>query len=120
MRAAPFNHQNDRHYQTLVDDDLLRIARATETRVEVTARLSNAATGLAIGSQCIVREKDGEYDVLHGNMVVAQLPAEAKETLAACVQRAPSLNRVFPCRISRIGPFGGVSLQLDDGKGHES
>ena len=119
MRAAAFNHQNDRHYQTLVDGDLLRISRATETRVEVSAHLSNEATGLAVGSQCIVYERDGEYDVLHGNIVVARLPAEARETLAACARRAPNLNRVFPCRISRIGAFGGVSLQVDEGKDDE-
>jgi hypothetical protein len=118
MRAAQFDHQNDRHYQGLVERDLLRVSRATETRFEVTARVAND-TGLAVGSHCLVHERDGEYDVLHGNIVVARLPEEARDTLAACKQAAPSLNGVFPCRVSRIGAFGSVSLKLDSGADDE-
>ena len=117
-RAARFDHQNHRHYQALVERDLLRVSRATETRFEVSARVAND-TGLAVGSQCLVQERDGEYDVLHGNIVVARLPVEARDTLAACMQAAPSLHGVFPCRVSRIGAFGSVSLRLESGGADE-
>ena len=111
-RAARFDHLNHRHYQAFVERDLLRIARATETHFEVSARLTNGTTGLVVGSHCLVRERGGEYDVLHGNIVVARLPAEAKDTLTACTRVAPSFNGVLPCRVSRIGAFSGISLKL--------
>jgi hypothetical protein len=52
MRAAQFDHQNDRHYQGLVERDLLRVSRATETRFEVTARVANdsGASGLDVAA----------------------------------------------------------------------
>jgi hypothetical protein len=117
-RAARFDHQNHRHYQALVDRDLLRVSRATVTRFEVSARVAND-TGLVVGSHCLVQERDGEYDVLHGNIIVARLPAEARDTLVACKQVAPSLNGVFPCRVSRIGAFGSVSFKLESGADDE-
>jgi hypothetical protein len=32
MRAAAFQHQQHRHYQALVDRDLIRMTRSSETR----------------------------------------------------------------------------------------
>jgi hypothetical protein len=115
-RVAPFDHQNDRYYQALVARDLLRISRATETRFEVNGRLTNGVSGLSVGSHCLVRQNaGGDYEVLHGNVVVARLPAEAKDTLSACEQIAPSLNGIFPCRVTRLGAFGSISLEIDPG-----
>ena len=115
-RAAAFEHQRSRAYQALVDQDLIRASRATEVRFEVTTRLSNSTTGLALGSHCLVRERGGEYEVVHGNLVVAQLPQEACDAIVACKQAAPRLNGVTPCRVSRLGAFGAVSLELDLGE----
>jgi len=115
MRAARFQHQSHRNYQALVDRDLLRISRGTETSFEVSVRLTNATTDLTVGSPCLVRERDGRHEVLHGNIVVARLAPEAQETLAACMHAAPSLSGMIPCRVSRVGSFGGVSLTLDAG-----
>ena len=116
-RAAPFDHQNHRHYQALIDRDLLRVSRATETRFEVSARVAND-TGLLVGSHCLVRERDGEYDVLHGNIVVARLPAEAGDTRGVQAGRTEPQRRL-PCHVSRIGAFGSVSLKLDSGADDE-
>lgn len=115
MRAAAFTHQRSQPYQALVATDLLRLSRETHARFEVTVRLTNDTTGLAVGSRCILRETDGEHDVVHGNVVVARLPAEATDAIAACKEAAPNLNGVIPCRVSRVGAFGGVSLELDVG-----
>jgi hypothetical protein len=119
-RAAAFHHRRHRYYQMLVDGELLRMARATDTRCELSGRLSNQATGLAVGSHCIVRDNRGDYEIVHGNMVVGQLPAEANATLGACRLVAPSLNGAFPCRVTRIGAFGGVSLEIDVGNDNVS
>lgn len=115
MRAAAFENQRSRPYQALVKEDLLRASRSTETRFEVTARLANGGIGLAVGSRCIVRETDGAYEVVYGNMAVGRLPVEANDAISACKEAAPSLNGVIPCRVTRIGVFGGVSLELDTG-----
>lgn len=113
MRAATFHHQNHRPYQALINRDLLRASRGTETRFEVQTRLTDTTSGLVEGSHCIVRETDGEYHVVHGNIVVSHLPVEARETISAYVRVTPSLNGIIPCRVSRVGAFGGVSLELD-------
>ena len=79
MRAAAFEQQRHRHYQALVSEDLLRIARSSETRVEVRCPLTNAGTGLTVGSHCLVRQNDnGECDVVHGNLVVGRLPPTSR------------------------------------------
>jgi hypothetical protein len=113
MRAAAFEQQRHRHYQALVAGDLLRIARSSETRVEVRCPLTNAETGLAVGSQCLVRQSDtGECDLVHGNIVVGRLPPEAQSAISASRQAAPNLQGLLPCRVSSMGAFGTVSLEL--------
>lgn len=112
-RAAPFQHQRSRPYQALVERDLLRISRTTESRFEVNLRLTNSSTGLQVGSRCVLRASEGDHDLLHGNMVVGRLPPEARVTVAACKQGSPSLNGIIPCRVTRLGLLGGVSLELD-------
>jgi hypothetical protein len=114
-RAAQFQHQSHRAFQKLISRDLLRISRGEEIRFELNARLANNTTGLAVGSHCIVLENGGSHDVIHGNIVIARVPAEATEMLAACKQVAPNLNGVFPCRVTRLSAFGGVSLELEPG-----
>jgi len=115
-RAAAFQHQRHRHYQGLVKRDLISMMRSSETRFEVTCALTNPNTGLVVGSRCLVRQNDnGECDVVHGNIVVAHLPPEARGTIDASRARGPSLQDLLPCRVSSMGAFGAVSLELDDG-----
>ena len=93
-RAAAFDHQNHRHYQALVDGDLLRMARTDETRCEVSCPLTNTGTGLSVGSECLLVQNDnGDCDVVHGNVVVGRLPPEARSTIAACQQAAAVCER---------------------------
>lgn len=112
-RAAAFDHQNHRHYQALIDSDLLRMARTEETRCEVTCPLTNTGTGLSVGSECLLVQNDnGDCDVVHGNVVVGRLPPEAKSAIAACQLAAPTFHGIFPCRVSQLGAFGMASFHL--------
>jgi hypothetical protein len=114
-RAASFVHRRSRPYQMLVEQDMIRAARATQTRFEVRVRLSNKGTGITVGTRCIVRESNGKYDLVHGNIVVAHLAPDADDTIRACKQAAPSFNGIIPCCVSRVGEFSSVSLKLDSG-----
>lgn len=118
-RAAAFKHRRHRPYQALIADDLLRLARSTEAAVEVQARLSHRDVAPAVGAQCLVREVNGAYVLIHGNMVLSTLPPEASSVLSRCRDAAPSLNGIIPCRVTRIDPFGGVYLRVEPGEFHE-
>jgi hypothetical protein len=112
-RVARFDHQNHRHYQSLIDGDLFRLARSTDTRFEINVRLSNGGEGLAVGSDCLIRpNRVGDFEVVHGNIVVAGVPSAARDALSAWERIAPALNGLFPCRVIRLGTFGAITLEL--------
>lgn len=112
MRAQEFKHQNHEPYQKMVDHDLLSAARQTQLRRELTCRLAKSDAEVVEGSTCVVRASGDGFEVLHGNNVVAKLGTEARDSVAAYQKATPSLNGLLPCRVTRVGVLGAVTLEV--------
>jgi hypothetical protein len=117
IRAASFKQMRSGPYQALVDANLFALSRATTTTYGLSARMLNSTTGLSVGGSCLVvaGTAEDEYLVVHGNIVVANLPPEASPIMRSLKQIAPALNGVFPCRVVRETGFGGLMLEVDPG-----
>lgn len=114
LRAKSFKHQRHHAYQRLIDHDLLKLARSNDVTREITGRRSDAGSDLEPGTPCFIRNGSaGDYDVVHGNVVIAKVPPEARDVIDSCSVAAPSLQGVIPCRVVRVGKFGAVSLVVD-------
>ena len=119
-RARAFRHRRHDDYQRLVDGDLLTLARSTTVVREFSGRVAATGTELTPGADCLVRDAaDGRYEVLHGNVVIAHLPQDAREMGESCTAAAPSLNGLLPCRIAKLGRFGAISFVVASGN-HEN
>ncbi len=114
-RAAGFRHRASIHYELLVADSLLRLARKTKMTPEITARLMNGHA-LRVGDNCLLQpDGSGGHQVVHGNLTVAQLSPEAQDAVRGYAETAPALSGFLLCHVTRIGAFGVVTLELDLG-----
>lgn len=113
-RAMAFEHRRHRYYQALITQDLLRISRVTRSEVELNLTISQPIPSLTVGSHCIITQRDDRtYDLVCGNLIIATLPDEGAEVIANYAHMAPHLSNVYPCHVTRLTPFGGVSVEID-------
>lgn len=109
-RADGFRHRRSRYYQALLDSDLFSAVRRTSQPDFEIRAVANGA-GLEPGTRCLVIADDtGEPRVLLGNNDVARVTAESAQLLRNST--AHSLRGMLPCEVTRVDPFGGVSLRV--------
>jgi hypothetical protein len=111
-RARAFKNLRHDAYQKLVDVDLFRLSRKTRVEREILCRCDSNDGTLAVGDTCLLLEAGDTLRVVHGNTVVVTLAKDAAEFVRETLASAPTFNGMVPCRVTRIDPFGGLSLQM--------
>jgi len=117
-RARAFKNLSHDAYQELVDIDLFRLTRRTRVERELICRRDRDDGTIAVGDRCLLLQVGDAFRVVRGNKVLVTLPKDAAEFARETIASAPTFNGIVPCRVTRVDPFGGLSLQMGSEAGN--